>query len=122
MKHVSLALLMPFIISVIHAQTYITHVSVVDVINMKTNADETVVISNGQIVEVGKSNNIHPPANATIINGTGKYLMPGLVDAHVHFFQSGGLYTRPDFFDLRKYRSYDKEITWAHEHFEDLLR
>src|SRR4051812_7378220 len=67
MKHVSLALLMVFIISVIHAQTYITHVSVVDVINMKINADETVVISKEKIAEVGKSISIHIPANATVI-------------------------------------------------------
>ncbi len=25
------------------------------------------------------------------IDGTGKWLIPGLVDAHIHFFQSGGL-------------------------------
>ena len=122
MKHISLALLMTLIVSIIHAQTYITHVSVVDVINMKINTDQTVIISNKKIAEVGKSSSIYIPANATVIDGTGKYLIPGLVDAHVHFFQSGGLYTRPDFFDLRKYHSYDKEIAWAHEHFEDLLR
>jgi len=35
---------------------------------------------------------------------------PGLVDAHVHFFQSGGAYTRPDAVDLRKVRPYEREI------------
>ena len=48
--------------------------------------------------------------------------MPGLTDAHVHFFQSGGLYTRPDAIDLRKDKPYDKEIEWVHNNMEDFLR
>ncbi len=104
------------------AQTYITHTNVVDVINLKINSDETVVIANGKITNVNKSSAIKIPEHATIIDGSNKYLIPGLVDAHVHFFQSGGLYTRPDAIDLRKYHSYDTEITWVHQHFEDLLR
>ena len=48
--------------------------------------------------------------------------MPGLTDAHVHFFQSGGLYTRPDAIDFRKYKPYDKEIDWVHNNMEDFLR
>ena len=45
---------------------------------------------------------IKVPAGVTVIDGSGKYLLPGLTDAHVHFFQSGGLYARPDGIDLRK--------------------
>jgi len=107
---------------ILHAQTFITHANVVDVINLKINSDETVVISNGKIINVDKSSSVKIPAHATVIDGSGKYLIPGLVDAHVHFFQSGGLYARPDGIDLRKYHPYDKEITWAHQHFEDFLR
>jgi imidazolonepropionase-like amidohydrolase len=106
----------------LHAQTYITHTNVVDVINLKINSDETVVIAKGKIINVNKSSAIKIPAHAIVIDGSNKYLIPGLVDAHVHFFQSGGLYTRPDAIDLRKYHSYDTEITWTHQHFEDLLR
>jgi imidazolonepropionase-like amidohydrolase len=89
---------------------------------MKIVDDETVVISSGNIIDVGKSSSIKIPVQATVIDGTGKYLMPGFVDAHVHFFQSGGLYARPDIIDLRKYHPYDKEIKWTHEHMEDFLR
>jgi cytosine/adenosine deaminase-related metal-dependent hydrolase len=39
-------------------------------------------------------------------------VIPGLIDAHVHFSQSGGLYTRPDIIDLRSRRSYEKEMEW----------
>ncbi|RYZ37922.1 MAG: amidohydrolase, partial [Sphingobacteriales bacterium] len=58
----------------------------------------------------------------TVIDGTGKYLIPGLVDAHVHFFQNGGMFARPDAIDLRKSHPYDKEIAWTHASMEDYLR
>lgn len=57
MKHISLALLMVLVAGIIHAQTYITHVNVIDVVNLKTNADETVVINNKKIVEVDSLDN-----------------------------------------------------------------
>jgi hypothetical protein len=62
------------------------------------------------------------PLTATIIDGQGKYLLPGLTDAHIHFFQSGGLYTRPDAIDFRKKQPYKNELLWVHENMEDLLR
>ena len=42
----------------------------------------TVVFQEGRITAVGK--NIPIPANADVIDGTGKTLLPGLIDAHVH--------------------------------------
>ncbi len=57
-----------------------------------------------------------------VIDGFGKFAIPGHTDAHVHFFQSGGLYTRPDGLDLRKYTPYDQEIAWGHDHMEEFLR
>src|SRR5262249_9315351 len=50
-----------------------------------------------------------------IVDGRGRWVMPGLIDAHVHFFQSGGAYTRPDAIDLRAHRSYEKEIAGIKE-------
>ena len=44
------------------------------------------------------------------------------MDAHIHFFQNGGLYTRPDAIDLQKYRSYNQEITLAKSDMEAKLR
>ncbi|MEL6988875.1 MAG: amidohydrolase family protein, partial [Bacteroidota bacterium] len=55
------------------------------------------------------------------IEAQGKYLIPGLVDGHIHFFQSGGLYTRPDAIDLRAYKPYDDEIVWLQSNAGDLL-
>jgi imidazolonepropionase-like amidohydrolase len=60
--------------------------------------------------------------NTEVIDGSGKYIIPGLIDAHIHLFQSGGLYTRPDVIDLRAYRSYDDERAWLLENLDDILK
>ena len=104
------------------SQTYITNVTVLDVIKQKLVPAQTVMIKDNIIANIQLSKKIKIPANATTIDGTGKFLMPGLTDAHVHFFQSGGLYTRPDAIDLRKDKPYDKEIEWVHHNMEDFLR
>jgi imidazolonepropionase-like amidohydrolase len=106
----------------VFCQTYITNVTIFDVEKQKTLPAQTVVINGTTISAVGPSAKIKTVAGATVIDGTGKYLLPGLVDAHVHFFQSGGLYSRPDAIDLRKYMPYDKEIDWVHNNMEDFLR
>ena len=52
----------------------------------------------------------------------GKFLFPGLTDAHIHFFQNGGLYTRPDVIDLRMDRPYHKELAYSHENMEKVMQ
>lgn len=69
-----------------------------------------VVVWNGRIHDAGPANRVSIPAGSDVIDLTGKWIIPGLIDAHVHFFQSGGLYTRPDVIDLRHIRSYAREI------------
>jgi imidazolonepropionase-like amidohydrolase len=120
-KHLSVLSLLIFSFS-IFAQTFITNVTIADIEKQKLVPNQTVVITNDLISNIQKSNKIKIPENATIIDGSGKYLVPGLVDAHIHFFQNGGLYTRPDVIDLRKYRSYDLEIAIAKTDMETKLR
>jgi imidazolonepropionase-like amidohydrolase len=73
-------------------------------------ADAIVVVEGERIVAVGPRATIAVPKGATILDGRGRFVVPGLIDAHVHFFQSGGLYARPDVVDLRRHRPYDREI------------
>jgi len=47
----------------------------------------TVLIRNGKIAAVGKD--ITVPAGAQVIDGTGKYVMPGIIDAHSHSASEG---------------------------------
>lgn len=51
--------------------------------------NETVVIRNGHIVAVGPSATVPIPRGARVVDGRGKYLMPGLWDSHVHFMNTG---------------------------------
>ncbi|MCA0931367.1 amidohydrolase family protein [Lutimonas saemankumensis] len=106
----------------LHGQTFITHVTLADVEKQKLVKNQTVVIEDGRILEIYKSTKKRFPENATVIDGSGKYLIPGLVDAHIHFFQNGGIYTRPDAIDLRKYKSYEKEIALTKFDMETKLR
>jgi imidazolonepropionase-like amidohydrolase len=72
-------------------------------------ADQTVIVAGDRIVAVGPARGTRVPRGATRIDGKGKWIVPGLVDAHVHFFQSGNLYTRPDGADFNAYMPYAKE-------------
>ena len=78
------------------AQTYITNVTVIDVVKQKLIPAQTVMIKDDIITNIQSSDKIKISESAIVIDGTEKFLMPGMTDAHVHFFQSGGLYTRPD--------------------------
>jgi len=46
--------------------------------------NQTVVVRDGRIVEVGPAARVRVPAGATSVNGRGKYLMPGLAEMHGH--------------------------------------
>jgi len=106
----------------IYSQTFIKNVTIVDVVNKRLIPAQTVEINKDIITNVQPAGKKAFSSNALVIDGTGKYLMPGMTDAHVHFFQSGGLYTRPDALDLRKYVPYNKEIEAGHQNMEALLK
>ena len=73
-------------------------------------ADATVVISGDRIVAVGSRGSTPVAADAVRIDGRGKWLIPGMIDGHVHFFQSGNLYTRPDVADFNAVMPYAREV------------
>lgn len=57
----------------------------------------TVVVQGGYIKTIGAVQEVIPPIGATVIDGTGLYLTPGLTDAHVHLDNKIG--ARSDFGD-----------------------
>jgi imidazolonepropionase-like amidohydrolase len=61
----------------------ITHVTVIDA-TAGARADQTVVVAGDRIVSVGPSATATVPPRARVIDGGGKYLIPGLWDMHVH--------------------------------------
>lgn len=98
----------------------IENINVIDVHTGKEKV-RSVLIRDKKIVEIKKK--IATDDSTVIkIDGTGKWLLPGLIDSHVHLFQSGSLYTRPDAFDLRKYQPYEDERKWLRQNAPDLLK
>jgi imidazolonepropionase-like amidohydrolase len=72
--------------------------------------NSTVIIAGNRIESVGPAGSTPVPTGATRIDGRGKWVVPGLIDSHVHFFQSGNLYTRPDVADFNAWMPYAKEV------------
>ena len=72
--------------------------------------DQTIIISGSHIQAIGPASTTPIPKGAKRIDAKGKWVIPGLIDSHVHFFQSGNLYTRPDAADFNAYLPYEKEV------------
>jgi imidazolonepropionase-like amidohydrolase len=86
----------------------ITGVTVIDGRGGAPLADATVIVSDGKIAAVGAAATVHAPAGATVIDGKGKFVTPGLVDTNVHLSLYGGMADRYE--TLAKYHSRQKEI------------
>ena len=62
----------------------ITNVDIVDTRQGLTSPNLTVVIKNGRIDSIAKHAMIASSQKTQVVNGTGKYLIPGLWDMHAH--------------------------------------
>jgi imidazolonepropionase-like amidohydrolase len=72
-------------------QTWITNVFIVSPENLDHIEKGSVFIENGRITRVERSQRAKKPAGATIIDGHGEYLIPGLIDSHVHLANVPGM-------------------------------
>jgi imidazolonepropionase-like amidohydrolase len=63
----------------------IVNVSVGPMTTARVWSAQTVLIREGRIAQIGPLKKVLVPTGATRVDGTGKYLIPELVDAHVHF-------------------------------------
>ncbi|MGZ8337529.1 MAG: amidohydrolase family protein, partial [Allosphingosinicella sp.] len=89
--------------------------TVIDGTGAAPRPNTTVLIDGERIIAVGPRASVDVPTDARIVDATDKWVIPGLIDAHIHFFQSGGLYTRPDIIDLRDVVPYKEEIERVRE-------
>jgi imidazolonepropionase-like amidohydrolase len=86
-KLLLLALFTAFTVSMAQAQrttspeTLIRNATVLTITH-GTLQNTDVLLRNGKIAAIGK--NLNAPANVRIIDGTGKYVMPGIIDCHSH--------------------------------------
>src|SRR5688572_8884266 len=72
------------------ADLAITHVAVVDAASNRLRVDQTLLITAGRISEVVPAAAVIPNS-VRVIDGTGKYVIPGLWDMHVHLLVTGPL-------------------------------
>lgn len=62
----------------------ITHVTVIDATGRPAQADMTVIVEGGRLRSVGKADRVSVPQGAEVVDGRGRFLIPGLWDMHVH--------------------------------------
>jgi hypothetical protein len=65
-------------------RTWITDVTIISPENLDHIGKGSVLIENGRIVRVEPKQGAKKPAGATLISGKGQFLIPGLIDSHVH--------------------------------------
>lgn len=68
----------------------ITRVSVIDASDSAPRPEQTVVIRGNRIAAVGPAGSVAVPRGATVVDGRGKFLVPGFWDMHVHTTVPGG--------------------------------
>ena len=66
------------------SRIFISNVTVINVDTGEQVPHRTVIVSGERIAEVKDSRGVRPPTGAKIVDGTGRYLIPGLWDMHVH--------------------------------------
>ena len=64
--------------------TAFLHVNVVAMNSDEVLGDQTVVVNGERITDIGPAKHVKVPRGARLIESQGRYLIPGLVDAHVH--------------------------------------
>ena len=70
------------------AHLAIVGVTVVDVETGRTIPGQTIVLNAGRITTIGAATSIPVPTGAHVVEGKGKFLIPGLIDTHVHLGNS----------------------------------
>ncbi|HZC37061.1 MAG TPA: amidohydrolase, partial [Sphingomicrobium sp.] len=67
-----------------HTPTLVDHVLMFDSVAGRYLPDRAVLIADGKVAAVGPAGSVKAPAGATVLDGHGKTLLPGLWDSHQH--------------------------------------
>jgi imidazolonepropionase-like amidohydrolase len=81
-------------------QTVFINVNVIPMDEERVLEDQTVVIEGDRIVDIISSEEFDIALGSTIIDGTGKYLIPGLAEMHGHVPPTNPGPNAPDYFDV----------------------
>jgi len=69
----------------------LTHFTLIDGTGRGPVADQALIITDGRVRWVGPAAKLKAPKGATVENLRGKYLLPGLIDSHVHLGLVNGI-------------------------------
>lgn len=67
----------------------ITHVMLIDATGADPKSDVTVIVADEKIQSIAPSGVVQLPKDAQVIDGSNKFLIPGLVDSHLHLTGAG---------------------------------
>lgn len=88
-----LSLLFLFLAAAIQAQTTaFVGVNVIPMDRERLLKNQTVIVRNGVIAEIGDVKKVKVPKDAVRVDGAGKFLIPGLVDMHTHLLSDSDEY------------------------------
>src|SRR3984893_14155870 len=119
MKHVPSFLLAIITATIVQAERIsLVGATVINPADGKVLPNATIVINGDKIerVSMGKQD---VSTLGKQIDCVGKFILPGYIDTHVHFFQSADLFTRPDGADFNSIRPYRDEVAWIKSHLDD---
>lgn len=85
-------------------------------------ANANVVLRDGKIDCAGTAVLCPVPSGIDVLDVKGMWITPGLIDAHVHFSQTGWADGRPDALDLRVTHPYEQTIAYQKAHPERYAR
>jgi len=88
-RGISIGCFLALLAACAYAQTTLIRNATVLTVTKGTIENGSVLIENGKIAAIGK--NVSAPADATVVDATGKYLMPGIIDCHSHTAIEGGI-------------------------------
>ncbi len=87
--------------------TAFVNVNLIRMQSERVEPGQTVIVRGDRIAVIGPSADVRLPQGATVIEGAGRYLVPGLTDAHVHLTTDmPWAPARPDFGDAPLYLAY----------------
>ncbi len=100
----------------------VTGATFINTADAKLIKNAVILVEGDRIKQVGSAGEVKIPAGVKLIDATGKWILPGMIDGHIHFFQSGSLYTRPDAVNLTSFYPYEKDQQWIKDNRADLMR
>lgn len=90
----------------------LTGATLIDGLGGEPIPDAVIVIEGEHITAAGPAATTQPPEGAETIDLRHRWIVPGLIDAHAHFMESGRPYTKPAQIDLTHVVPYDREVAW----------